>query len=157
MYRAPVSGGVVFRILLIPEETLMPVTIHYDIEHRIVIWEFEGAWTWEEYYAERDAVNTGVEAAAHRVDMIIDMTRSYLLPPNLMSHAGSAARNAPENIGKTVFVGSNAIVRAFFQMFSKLYGAFQTGKDLNFHMVITRDEAYAVLRPTSTKPETKQL
>jgi hypothetical protein len=124
----------------------MPVNIHYDTENRIVIWEFIGSWTWEEYYAERGAVNTGIEAAGHRVDMIIDMTKSRLLPKNLMTHAGSASRNAPENIGKTVFVGSNAILRAFFQMFSKLYGTLQSDKNLDFYMVTTRDEAYALLR-----------
>lgn len=124
----------------------MPVSIRYEDNNRLVVWVFEGSWTWEEYYAERDAVNTAIEAAGHPVDMIIDMTRSHLLPKNLMTHAGSAARNAPPNIHRTIFVGSNAILRAFFKMFSQLYGLLQSGKELNFQMVATLDEAYAILR-----------
>jgi len=124
----------------------MPVSIRQENEGRIVVWVFEGSWTWEEYYEKRTAVNEAIEATPHPVDMIIDMSNSQLLPKNLMTHAGSAARNAPDNLRKTVFVGSNMILRTFFKMFSQLYGVLKSGKELDFMMVASLDEAYAALR-----------
>ncbi len=123
----------------------MPVTVQYDDSKRLVIWMFEGSWTWEEYYEKRGEVNHLIEVAGHRVDMIIDMTQSQLLPKNLMTHGGSAVRNAPDNIGKTIFVGSNTILRAFFRMFTQLYGALQSGKQMEYYMVASLDEAYVLL------------
>lgn len=130
----------------------MAVSIRYEEEGRIVVWVFEGSWTWEEYYEKRDAVNAAVRASAHQVDMIIDMTKSKLLPKNLMSHARSAVRVAPPNIGKTVFVGSNAILHAFFKVFNRLYGVVQPNKEISYFMVTTLDEAYAILRRKETSP-----
>lgn len=127
----------------------MPVRIYYEEAKHLVIWEFEGAWTWEEYYDNRRLVNATLESVEHSVDMIINMTHSQLLPQNLMTHAGSAARNAPENIGKTIFVGSNAILRAFFRVFNQLYGVLASGRKLDFYMVATLEEAYALLETIS--------
>jgi hypothetical protein len=124
----------------------MPVSVYYENDDQVVIWQFEGNWTWEEYYTQRNVVNQHIANSPHTVDMIIDMTRSKLLPSNLLTHAGSAARNAPANIGKTIFVGENAILKAFFAIFNQLYGVVQSGKDLNFQMVSTRDEAYTLLK-----------
>lgn len=124
----------------------MPISVRWEADHHIVIWEFEGAWTWEEYYEQRGSTNEAIRKRAHTVDMIVDMTRSQLLPKNLMTHASSAARQSPTNIGKTIFVGSNALLRAFFKMFSQIYGVFEPTKADNTHMVATLDEAYAILR-----------
>lgn len=124
----------------------MPVSVRFEADNHLVIWTFTGSWTWEDYYSNRDQVNQTITATEHAVNMIIDMTGSQLLPKNLMTHAGSAARRAPNNIGKTIFVGNNAILRVFFNMFSQLYGVMQAGKQMETHMVSSLEEAYQLLR-----------
>lgn len=124
----------------------MPVSTRYENDDHLVVWEFQGNWTWEEYYEKRQTVNAFIGAAPHVVDMIIDMSHSKILPSNLLTHGGSAARNAPTNIGKTVFVGQNALLRTFFRIFSQLYGVVQSDKDLNYLMVATLEEAYDLLK-----------
>lgn len=129
----------------------MPVTIRHEDENRLVIWEFQGNWTWEDYYRHRDEVNTFIEKADHEVNMIIDMTRSNLLPKNLMSHASSASRHAPDNIGKTVFVGANAVLRTFFNMFKQVSGIVNPKQEMEYYMVPTLEKAYAIVRPKSER------
>lgn len=124
----------------------MPVSIRFEENNHIVVWVFEGAWKWEEYYEIRGTVNTTIASFDHPVDMIIDMTRSQLLPQNLMTHAGGAARSAPTNINMTIFVGSNAMLRAFFKMFSRLYTTIRPGKIQDIHIVPKLEDAYAILQ-----------
>lgn len=131
----------------------MPVTIRYENDCRLVVWVFQGNWAWEDYYEHRDSVNDAIEAAGHPVDMIIDMSSASLLPKNLMTHAGNAARKAPANLRRTIFVGSNAVMRTFFNVFSQLYGALPSGKTLDFEMVGTLEEAYAKIRQSAAESQ----
>lgn len=124
----------------------MPIATRWEDDNRIVIWEFQGEWTWDEYYNQRGAVNDTIRDRGHIVHMIIDMTDSSLLPKNPLTHATSAMRKAPTNIGTTVYVGSNTILRTFFKMFSQVYGAVLPSKKLDMHMVATLDEAYVLIR-----------
>lgn len=123
----------------------MPVAIRFEDENRLVIWEFSGNWTWNEYYEQRNAVNATIEASPHIVNMIIDLTNSNILPTNVLSNARSATRTIPTNLGKTIFVGTNALLRSFFNMFKQVSGAVSR-KAGNYHMVATLDEAYALLK-----------
>lgn len=124
----------------------MPISTRWEDDNRIVIWEFQGVWTWDEYYNQRGAVNDAIRERDHIVHMIIDMTNSNLLPKNPLTHGTSAMRQAPTNIGTTVYVGSNTVLRAFFKMFSQIYGAVRSSKKLDMHMVATLDEAHALIK-----------
>lgn len=131
----------------------MPVSIRFENDNHIVVWEFEGTWTWEEYYDRRREANAVIELCNHPVDMIVDMTRSRILPQNAMSHAGKAVQMAPTNLRKTIFVGSNQFFRIFFRMFTQLYGALRPGGEMNYVMVATVAEAYASIDAlNSTNP-----
>lgn len=123
----------------------MPVSIRFERDNHIVIWVFEGAWIWEEYYDRRHEANAVIELCDHPVDMIVDMTRSRFLPQNAMSHAGKSVQMAPSNLRKTIFVGSNQFFRIFFRMFTQLYGALRQGEEMSYVMVATIDEAYAII------------
>lgn len=124
----------------------MPISVRFEDDDHIVVWEFVGKWTWEDYYDQRDDVNNKIEATPHTVDMIVDMTNGSLLPQSVLTHAGSAARKAPTNIGKIIIVGPSAFLRTFFNFFKRMYGIFQPQQEKNLHMVGTLDEAYAILR-----------
>lgn len=128
----------------------MPILTRWEEDNRIVIWEFQGSWTWDDYYNQRGAVNDAIREKAHDVHMIIDMSASSLLPKNPLTHGTSAMRQAPINIGTTVYVGSNTILRTFFKMFKQIYSAAQPSKKLQIHMVTTLDEAYALIKSQNT-------
>jgi hypothetical protein len=123
----------------------MPISVRYEEDNHIVVWVFEGRWTWEDYYAQRDTVNDHIEALNHPIDMIVDMSNGSILPQSVLTHANSAARKAPENISIIVIVGPSAFLRTFFQFFKRMYGFFQPNKDKNLHMVATIEEAYKIL------------
>ncbi len=123
----------------------MAVHIRYENDNHLVVWIFEGKWTWDEYYQHRSEVNARIAQTEGRVDMIIDMTKGDLLPQNLMAHAGQAALKSPPNMGKIIFVGSNRILHAFFNVFRRLYDAVQSDKETDLIMVRTIDEAYTIL------------
>ncbi len=124
----------------------MPVSAHFEEDNHIVVWVFDGKWTWSDYYAIRNAVNDKIEAMDFTVDMIVDLSNGSLLPQNVLTHAGSAARKAPQNLGMIVIVGPGAFLRTFFQFFKRTYGIFQPQQEKNLHMVATLDEAYAILQ-----------
>ncbi|MDX2075554.1 MAG: hypothetical protein SFZ02_03930 [bacterium] len=123
----------------------MPISVRYEDDNHIVVWVFEGRWTWEDYYSLRDTVNDTIEALPHTIDMIVDISNGSILPKSVLSHANSAARKAPENIDMIVIVGPSAFLRTFFQFFKRMYGFFQPHKEKNLHMVATLEEAYAIL------------
>jgi hypothetical protein len=124
----------------------MPISVRFEEDNHIVVWVFEGKWTWADYYSQRDSVNDTIEAMDFSVDMIVDMTNGSILPQSVLTHAGSAARKAPQNLGMIVIVGPSAFLRTFFQFFKRMYGLFQPQQEKNLHMVATLDEAYIILR-----------
>ena len=122
----------------------MPVSVQY--ESHLIIWTFVGSWTWDEYRAYQAESDNFVNASDQLVDMIIDMSNSTVLPQNILTNAGSAARSAPLNTGTVVFVSSNDVIRTFFAIFAKMYTALPSGRELSLKMVATLDEARELLR-----------
>ena len=131
----------------------MPISVRFEDDNHLVIWEFEGKWTWNDYYSKRDAVNQKIEETEHPVDMIVDISKGSVLPQNVLSHTGSAVRKAPQNIGIIVIIGPNLVLRTFFQFFKRMYGIFQPDQEKNLHMVATLEEAHTILRQKLPKNE----
>jgi hypothetical protein len=127
--------------------TFMPVSVKWDNDDKTIIcWVFEGNWTWEEYYDQRNAANAEIASAGHRVDMIVDMRTSKILPSGAMTHGKNAIASTPPNLGITVFVGLNTVLRVFYNMFSSLYGRLLSDKQLDTVIVATLDEAYTIIQ-----------
>jgi hypothetical protein len=126
----------------------MPVSVKWDNDEQTIMrWVFEGNWTWEEYYTNRDAANAQVSEKGHRVDMIVDMRNSKTLPSGAMTHGKNAVSSAtPDNLGVTVFVGVNPVLRTFYSMFSQLYSRLLSNKHLDTVMVATLEEAYEIIK-----------
>lgn len=131
----------------------MPVSVQWaDDEKSIMLWVFEGHWTWDDYYGIRDAANKQVSEVGYEVDLIIDMSGSSALPSGVLTHARSAFSASPSNIGFTVFVGLSPVLRSFYTMFSKLYHWMLSQKKLEMVMVATRDEAYEFIKTRRAAP-----
>jgi hypothetical protein len=124
----------------------MPVSTRWDNDQKnIMLWVFEGRWTWNDYYECRDDVNADIAAMTHTVHIIVDMRTSNTLPNSVITHGHSAVSQPPRNLGLTVIVGVNPVLRAFYGMFSRLYTSLLVQKRVEMHMVRTIEEAYALI------------
>jgi hypothetical protein len=127
-------------------EFMMTVYAEWDnADKTIMRWTFEGDWTWEEYYDARKTTNQEISAQKHPVDLIVDLRTSGTLPSGVLMHARNSVYIAPDNIGLTVYVGINPVMRAFYNMFRNLYRGLIHSKRLDMMMVATLDDAYAAL------------
>lgn len=58
----------------------MPITAHwFDAEHTIIKVDYEGRWTWDEFFAAADDGRALAKSVSHRVDYILDM-RNGVIP-----------------------------------------------------------------------------
>ena len=101
----------------------MPITVHWDDPHQTIVrWDFEGAWTWQDFYqaqAESDALITSVE---HTVDVVANVARSPSLPRNPLSRYRQARQSTPRNRGVVVVVGANSFVMSIIQIYNPVFG-----------------------------------
>src|SRR5690606_11312509 len=122
-------------------EGVMPVSARWtDESQTIMLWEFEGKWTWDDYYLIRNETNAQISALDYDVDLIIDMRNSTALPQGVFTHGRNAFSASPKNIGQTVFVGLNPVLRSFYAMFNKLYTVLLSEKDFDTMLVATLEE-----------------
>jgi hypothetical protein len=119
----------------------MPVTTRWDNPEKTVIrMDFVGKWTWDEFYAANDQLMHLFASVPHTVDILIDNTRNeVLLPEGTMARARKVFGDAPPNRGFMIIARVNALVRMFFPLYQKIYGA-QTGMP-EIIFVATLDEA----------------
>ncbi|HEX2906968.1 MAG TPA: hypothetical protein VHO69_08920 [Phototrophicaceae bacterium] len=87
-----------------------------------ILREFEGLWTWEEYYASQSEVNTMLRSVEYNVHQILDFTAAArTLPANVLTHIGHSDRNVPPNRGKSVVVLQNAFFRQMVQLLNRIF------------------------------------
>ncbi len=122
----------------------MPVNVKWYDERQAVLWySYEGRWTWDEFYQAFEHGNEMIESVEHKVDTIIDLRRSSLLPSNVMSRGNFMSAKLHPRHGTTVVVGANSFVQLLYDMFRKLYG--KTADKMHLRFVQTLDEAFTIL------------
>jgi hypothetical protein len=80
----------------------------YNNEKTIVQYDFEGKWTWDEFYPEYEKALKMEKEQAHRVDVVLDFRKSLGIPSNALTHLKNITDHQPENIGLSIFVTTNA-------------------------------------------------
>lgn len=121
----------------------MPVRLNwFDAEETILLFEFEGRWTWEEFYITHAEFNRLLQARDYMVYTIIDLRNSGLyVPPNALTHTRNIADRQQPNAGITVFVSSNRFLQLLFKTGTTIHANFAR----YFRMVGTLDEAEALI------------
>src|SRR5215813_490048 len=120
----------------------MTVSADWQDEKRdIVLYNFEGAWTWDELYPTYTKAIAMEKSVSYRVDVILDMRRSKGLPANVLLHAKNISDKQPENIGLTVIVTPNGFVKALYNAGV----AFYKGIAHYFRVAPTMEEAATVI------------
>lgn len=112
-----------------------------DEKHDIVLYNFEGAWTWDELYRVYTKAIEMEKSVSYRVDVILDMRRSKSIPANALLHVKNISDKQPDNIGLTVVVTPNGFVRALYNAGV----AFYKGIAHYFRVTPTMEEAARVI------------
>ena len=121
----------------------MSVTVDwYDANHEIVLYVFEGRWTWDELYTAYNQAITMEKNAPHRVDVLLDLLNSKAVPANALLHVKNISNKQPDNLGLTVIVTPNTFVRALYNAGTQFY----KGIAHYFRVVPTMEEGLRMIR-----------
>jgi hypothetical protein len=97
------------------------ITVSWDNEAKNIIrYDFQGRWTWEDFYAASAQAFAMTRSVTHRVDAISNFHEGAVLPPNAMYHFRHAMISAPPNRGVNVIVGATTFVKTLIKIFSNL-------------------------------------
>jgi hypothetical protein len=115
----------------------MPVNVTWGNDAKTyVVFEFDGNWTWDDYYKGR---KRGIELAnevTNVVNLIVDYSKSSMFPRNMLSHFGSSIDHNPKDFDICVIVTQSAFVRALVNALSKYK------KNSKFRVAKTNEEAH---------------
>lgn len=105
----------------------MPITIAWDNEEKSVIrYDFNGAWTWNQYLQVMEELMIMMKSVEHRVDAIANM-KSGIMPMSgsALSIARTALYKLPSNRGVVVVVTNPfvGVMLKTFKQFDREIGA----------------------------------
>ena len=113
-----------------------------DENKSIVQYDFEGNWTWEEFYpAFHDALAMET-SVTYRVDVICDFRASDALPANALTHLKGITDRQPENIGLSIFITTNRFFKVMYDTAIKFYPKTKR----YFAITATLEEAHALIQ-----------
>ena len=120
----------------------MPITVQWDNEEKTIIYyTFDGAWTWDEFYAVYRDVYAMLDTVQHPVHAIVDLRSSRLLPRDTLTQMRRLTYEQHENGGMTVFITSNPLAHTFYTLLTNLY---RRALEI-FRLAATPEEAYQML------------
>jgi hypothetical protein len=100
-----------------------------NLHKTVVLYTFDGAWTWHEFYAAIDIAQRLEGTVDHRVDAIIDMTHADDLPShislglNIMNHVKKTLVSYAQSSESTVIIiGAKPLIKALWDTFRAISG-----------------------------------
>lgn len=102
----------------------MPVEAYWvDDEQTLIQYDFEGVWTWEEFYPVYGQVVEMMKTVPHKVDNILDLRASRGVPPNALSHLKNLTDKQLPNTGVCIFVTDNSVLTLLYRTGAKFHPA----------------------------------
>jgi len=102
----------------------MGIRIEWDNEEKTIILHiYEGLWTLQDYYALIDENRRQIDSVGHRVDIINDLRKMAVLPPDIAAGIRYAVRHAHPNEGLNIIVASPDYVRLLIDAINKALDA----------------------------------
>ena len=98
----------------------MPIAVSWDNPEKTILrYDYQGRWTWDEYFKINEEGVSLIASVAHRVDTISNMKPGMMpVSGSGMSSAKAALRKLPSNAGIIVVVTNslaNALLKAIKQ------------------------------------------
>lgn len=122
----------------------MTVTMRwFNDEHKIILFDFAGNWTWDEYQTAYDQSKPLLESVNYKVDFILETRNSRNIPYGAIGRLRQAAEKAHPNAGIRVFVGVPKIHQSLGQLFTSLYPG--TAAKYPFRFAETVEEAVRLI------------
>ena len=126
----------------------MPIHIKWDNDEKTILrYDFEGRWTWDEYFSVMKQLTAMMASVEYRVDAIANM-KPGIMPTSgsAMSSARTALRKLPPNCGVVVVV-TNSFISAMLSVFKQFDR--EIGKMLRG--TTSLEEAYQVIQQERDK------
>lgn len=101
----------------------IPVSWFND-EKTIIQYKFDGRWGWDDLYKAIDEAVVLLDSVSHRVDIMLDLTKSESVPSlnaNGLKYVANAPTTTHPNMGIFVMVGMKPFIRISFDIFSRMY------------------------------------
>ncbi len=97
----------------------MPIYINWDDDEKTILrHDFEGEWTWGEYFELMRNRNAYMSSVDHRVDVIANMKPGIMPTGFALSSAKTSLQTVPANHGIFVIV-VNAVVDTMLEVFKQ--------------------------------------
>lgn len=93
----------------------------YNPAQDIVLYVFEGRWTWDELYSAYNQAIAMEKSVPHRVDVVLNMLDSKSVPPNALLHVKNISNKQPDNIGLTIVVTPSTFIQSLFNAGTRFY------------------------------------
>ena len=126
----------------------MPITNHWlDAEHTIIKQDYEGSWTWDEFFASADDGRALAKSVDHRVDYILDMRHG--IQPNkgsTMTNSRTVMSKRAANSG--IFV---TLTTPFVKVMLNVFKNFDREHGSIMYAATSIDEAKALIAKMQTK------
>jgi len=99
----------------------MSVHVQWDNEEKtILLWSFEGRWTWGEYDDALKSTNTLLESVEQKVDFIYDVRHMSILPADVVTRFKMYYLKKPEKSRLYLVVGVDSYLRLLWDTFTSL-------------------------------------
>lgn len=105
---------------------------------------YEGSWNWDEFQQARKQARLLMDTVDHRVDIIIDVVQTGILPNNILSRANSIPRERHPNEGTIIIVGANPLIRFLYDVARRIYAEVIDYR--GYRMVANLEEARSITR-----------
>jgi hypothetical protein len=115
-----------------------------DGDKTILIWTFIGRWTWDEFDAAVSETTATLTAGAPQVAIIADVTRSALIPADVLRHIRDHYVIGTPQLYLYIVVGADSFIELLWNTFTNLILP-----HLNMRFVRTLDDAREYIRSHS--------
>jgi hypothetical protein len=115
-----------------------------DSSQQIIRVQVEGRWAWDELEAALRRTITMMDSVLHKVDFIIDVSKSHMLPGGATQAAQNVATpQTHRNEGIKVIVGANTLIRLAYEAYRRINRSL--GKNQEFLFARSQEEARATI------------
>lgn len=127
-----------------------PLICWANQEQTVILQEYDGPWTWEEFDAAIDHVAAMACSVEHTLALIVDDSRGAApRESGGLGHFRRAWDTMPHNVGAIIVVGGKPFLSQLGNIVSKVLG----GGKLQMRMVSTLDEALAFAAERTGSPQ----
>lgn len=100
----------------------MAVTIQWDdAQKSIMVFHFEGRWTWDEFFTQFELVIDDIKAQSHPLDATANFEKSAGIASNALGSVFKASRQMPKNWNGTLIIGATSLIRSLMSVFQRVY------------------------------------